>query len=181
MLRKKLTAVFAACAMVFAISVPLSGCAALSGWFSSDPSAKIASAAADAQILLNGLQGAMITLKSNPLIAGPKLDQAMLALDDLSKTVTALHSAATLSAAQPLVLQIATDVAAMSGVVATLPGLPPEVGLAFGAASVLIPVIADAVQAALAASQKPAVVPTARTFSPDEARAILLGAAAKAH
>lgn len=145
------------------VGVGLSGCAQLQGL--STPQ-KISQVAADVAAIADGLAGVLPSLGQVSGIDAGTVAKVGGYVADLQKVAATLAGAGTTAEAQPLVKQVEQFVNAIAGALAGL-ALPPPIGPAITAASVLLPVIEAAVNLAV-----PAAAP-AGAMTPDEARAIL--------
>ena len=155
---------------LLASPLALAGCAAFSGGVN----AGLTQVSQDATLIANGLQGALQNIGALNIqgLSPDKIQTIGLAIAGLKTVAVALGGATTQSQAQPLVMQIETDLNAIVGALAGLP-LPPQIATAIQAAAILLPVLEIAVN--LAISQvKPL---TASAITPDQARLILKGLA----
>jgi hypothetical protein len=159
---------------ILASPLALAGCSIFSGGLNSG----LAQVASDAAIIASGLAGALSNIGALNIggLNADKIQTIGLAIAGLKSVATALANATNQSQAQPLVQQIETDLNAIVGALAGLP-LPPQISVALQAAAILLPVIETAVN--LAVSQIPGTPATAAILSPDQARLILKGAAAR--
>jgi hypothetical protein len=140
----------------------------------------VTTAAQDMATVASGLDGALSGLAGLNIkgLTPDKVQKVQAAIADLKTAATALAQASSAGAAQPIVQQVEGDV---NAIVTALAGItwPPEqktIATALDAAQVLLPVIESAVGMVL----PPAAAPkAAAALSPDQARAILLGAAAR--
>lgn len=99
----------------------------------------VATVAGYASTIAGGLKGALPTIAS---IAGinPATEATIATtVADLQVVAAQLQTAASASAAQPLVKQLEADINTVVAATATIQGLPPNVQLALQAAQVLLP------------------------------------------
>lgn len=138
----------------------------------------LAVVAQDASTIAGGLRGALPAIGAASGMTPANIANVGVIIADIQSVAGQLATSASTTAAQPLVQQLAGDVNAVIAALQGVTTLPPQVQLVLTAASVLLPVIMTAVD--LLTPPPVAVVAQARKathpLSPDEARAILIGA-----
>jgi hypothetical protein len=134
----------------------------------------IATVVTDVSTIANGLQGTLTQLGALG-VAG--LTPAIVStvgnyVADLQQVATQVSGATTTAAAQPLVQKVETYVNTIVSTLALIP-LPPPISTALQAAAILLPVIEVAVGLLV-----PPTNGASPGMTPDQARLVLLGAAA---
>lgn len=152
-----------------ALFIVLAGCST-----TSTPTA-VQTAAADVGDIASGLAAIVPQLGSVTGLSAANQQTIETAVDDLQSAATALQSASSITAAQPLVERVEADVNAVVDALAGM-SLPGTIGEVVDAAAVLLPVIETAVNLVAAST-----TPTASdvTMTPGQAILILKGAAGK--
>ncbi|MGA9865253.1 MAG: hypothetical protein WBQ75_02310 [Acetobacteraceae bacterium] len=125
-----------------------------------------AAVASDVNLIATAFAAMLPTLASIPGINASTTASVNQAIGDLQVAATAIVSAATTAAAQPVVSRVETDVNAVIAVLAGLP-LPAPIPAVLEAASVLLPIIETAVGMTTLVGITPA------TMTPTQARAAL--------
>lgn len=123
-----------------AMALVLAGCSS-----TNTPAQNVTQVAADVATIATGLQGSLTTLGTMQGLDPKKLAQVGNYVADLQKLAAQIAAASTTSAQQPLVQQVSAVLNSAVAVMATIPGLPPQVTLGFQAAMVLLPIIETAV------------------------------------
>lgn len=121
----------------------------------------LAQAASDAQQIAAALKAILPNIGTVVGISPDKVAKAGQIIADIQSAAAAISSASSASAALPSVQQLEQDVNAVVSVLAGLP-LPPPVGPALQAASILLPVIEAAVGIVVPQAPEPGTVDQAR-------------------
>lgn len=157
--------------LIGAAAVPLAACS------SAQPDPNLTQAVADVNALSAGLSGMLAGLSASGVsgLTPDVLATVNGAIANLKTAAAAIAKTATAVAAQPVVQQVEGYVNTVVSVLGALP-LPPPISTILEAASVLLPIIETTVGL---------LAPTAgmrmkaAAMTPDQARLILLGSAAK--
>lgn len=131
---------------------------------------QIATIAGYASTIAGGLKGALPTIAGVVGINPATETTIATAVGDLQVVAAQLQTAASASAAQPLVQQIETDVNTIVASAAKIQGLPSDVQLALEAAQVLLPPMEQVIGMVVPPSAAPA---KAIPMSPAAATCIL--------
>jgi hypothetical protein len=150
-------------------AITLAACAAIDP--NATPQQNLARVVTDVDNIVGAFAKSLPQIGAVHGISAATLKTVTDAIGNMQVVGKALADAATsITAAQPLVQQIETDVNAVVDAVAMLP-LPPALSAVFQAAMVLLPIIESAVNLSVPAPV--AAKAKAAGMSPDEARAIL--------
>lgn len=157
-------------------SVPLIGI--LASCAGKSPSSTLAQVITDVGTIAAGLAGVLPSLAKVTGISQETINNINVWIADLQKAGTAIVSATTVAAAQPIVQQVETDVNAIVAALSGLP-LPSAIETVVLAASILLPVIETAVGLALPPSAPTARMAASSTMSVDQARLVLRASASR--
>jgi hypothetical protein len=161
----------------------LSGCGTImdpSTWGTGTTANKVlAVVAQDAATIASGLEGALPAIGAAAGMSATSVASIGQIIADVQAVSSQLAVAASTSAAQPLVQQLAADV---NSIIAALQGvttLPQQVQLALTAAAVLLPVILTAVELVIPPPPAAAARRSRSSMTPEQARVVLKSVARK--
>lgn len=138
-------------------------------------SAGISVVAGDVNAIASAFGNSLTAIAATPgiTISADALNKAQLALTGIRGAAQALQGVTDATAAQPVVQQVETYVAAFVAAMSTVPLLPPQVQTYLAVANILLPVVFAAVNLAVPPPPvSPAVLPAAPAMTPDQARAV---------